>query len=120
VKETNIGVLFSSHELDEVADVCDRVVMIEDGRIVYDGVYHDSRIVVIRLKHDALVPSSLPDVRVSGNEISLTVPARMNNLIAAGLLDGNEITDISVRDDGLLRLFGDSDHRLSDPETYSP
>lgn len=30
-REENLGILFSSHDLPDVADICDRVIMIEDG-----------------------------------------------------------------------------------------
>ena len=37
-KEENYGVLFSSHDLEDIYDICDRVVMIDDGICVYSGV----------------------------------------------------------------------------------
>ncbi len=37
VKESNIGVIFSDHNLDEVKDLCSRVVCIKDGIKIYDG-----------------------------------------------------------------------------------
>jgi len=37
-KEKQIGVIFSDHNLDEVNDLCHRVVCIQDGVKVYDGV----------------------------------------------------------------------------------
>lgn len=30
-REENLGILFSSHDLPDVADICDRVIMLEDG-----------------------------------------------------------------------------------------
>lgn len=36
-KEENYAVLFSSHDLDDVAEICDRLVMIDHGKCVYDG-----------------------------------------------------------------------------------
>lgn len=36
-KENNIGVIFSDHNLDEVNDLCHRVVCIQNGVKVYDG-----------------------------------------------------------------------------------
>lgn len=36
-KEDNYAVLFSSHDLADVAEICDRIVMIENGICTYDG-----------------------------------------------------------------------------------
>ena len=35
-KEEGLAVLFSSHDLDDVADICDRIVMIDKGSCVYN------------------------------------------------------------------------------------
>jgi ABC-2 type transport system ATP-binding protein len=37
-KEDNFAVLFSSHDLDDVAEICDKIVMIEDGVCIYNDV----------------------------------------------------------------------------------
>ena len=39
-KEEKQAVLFSSHDLDDVADICDRIVMIDNGRCVYNDCIH--------------------------------------------------------------------------------
>ncbi len=38
-KEEGVGVLFSSHDLADVTEICDRVVMIEGGQKIYDDVF---------------------------------------------------------------------------------
>lgn len=35
-KKENCGVLFSSHDLDDVLEICDRVIIIKDGEKIYD------------------------------------------------------------------------------------
>ena len=37
-KEENYGILFSSHDLEDVAEICDRIVMIDKGKCVYNDV----------------------------------------------------------------------------------
>ena len=36
-REEKLGVLFSSHDLPDVAEICDRIVMIKNGSCVFDG-----------------------------------------------------------------------------------
>ena len=36
VKEKQIGVIFSDHNLDEVRSLCERVIAIKDGKKIYD------------------------------------------------------------------------------------
>lgn len=52
-KNERQAVLFSSHNLDDVADICDRIVMIDNGRCVYNDRIHKVRQYSIRLKAEA-------------------------------------------------------------------
>lgn len=48
-KEQQAGILFSSHDLDDVLEICDRIVMIDNGEKIYDDVFLDSKKYVISL-----------------------------------------------------------------------
>lgn len=37
-REENYGILFSSHDLEDVAEICDRIVMIDNGVCVYNDI----------------------------------------------------------------------------------
>ena len=41
MKEAGTTIFFSSHELDEVAQLCDRIIVIRDGRVVDERVMDD-------------------------------------------------------------------------------
>lgn len=109
-RENNKAILFSSHELSDVADICDRVIMIEQGSIVYTGVYQDERTVVIHTSFPVHQISSWPDVSISGCDITMTNPARLNELITDSFFLDNPIVDVSVHNDSLTRLFQEHDH----------
>ena len=47
VETYNIGVLLSEHTLDDVRDICNRIVCIENGQKVYDGIISDETIYYI-------------------------------------------------------------------------
>lgn len=38
-KEENVGILLSSHDMDEIEKVCTRLAVIHDGNIAYDAAY---------------------------------------------------------------------------------
>jgi len=57
-KEHNMAVLFSSHGLEDVADICDTVVMIKQGRCTFNGPIQRSRLYTIQI-------DSIPDEFVS-------------------------------------------------------
>lgn len=38
-KQNKAGILFSSHDLEDVIEICDRIVMMDKGSVVYDNVF---------------------------------------------------------------------------------
>jgi ABC-2 type transport system ATP-binding protein len=69
VKEAGTTIFFSSHELDEVAQLCDRVILIQEGRVV------DERPMDSRLRSG--IGSALEDYFVE------TLEGRRNSTVAA-------------------------------------
>lgn len=49
-KKDNYSILFSSHNLEDVAEICDRIVMIDNGICVYDGTIKHEQEYHIHLK----------------------------------------------------------------------
>lgn len=42
-KKEEAGILFSSHDLEDVTDICDRVIMLKKGKIIYDDVFQAAK-----------------------------------------------------------------------------
>ncbi len=36
-KEKNITVILTTHDLNDIEDVCDRIILLDEGEIIYDG-----------------------------------------------------------------------------------
>lgn len=51
-KNEMAGILFSSHDLEDVLEICDRVVMIKKGIITYDNVFRPKKRYFIQLVHE--------------------------------------------------------------------
>lgn len=60
-KEMNIGILLSSHRLDIIEDICDKVVILNRGKAIYEGT-------VSNLKDASSFESALIDVIGDDNE----------------------------------------------------
>ena len=74
-REGNLGVLFSSHDLPDVAEICDRIVMIKNGSCIFDGKVNKLTTYHITLKtpmDDKQVSeiSKIKTVKASTNKIS--------------------------------------------------
>lgn len=105
-KEQQKAVLFSSHDLADVADVCDRIVMIREGRVVYDGAYHRDHRFAIRTRAPLNLPAGAP-ATVHGRTALLEEAGSLNDLIALDCFRDNPIEDIAVNSDALMELFRD-------------
>ena len=81
----DITVLLSSHQLPEVQELCDRVVIVDRGRVVYEGALADLR-------------------RQGGAGYRLRTSDNQRALALAGVQPGiNDVTTV----DGYVRLQGD-------------
>ena len=104
-KVNDKAVLFSSHDLADVADVCDRIVLVREGEVVYSGAYDRRRRLTVRTSAPALIPDGIAGVEVRGNTLLMSDAAQMNELIDAGVFEQCRIVDIAAPDDALMALF---------------
>jgi ABC-2 type transport system ATP-binding protein len=103
------AVLFSSHVLAEVERVCDRVVILQRGRLVHDQVMsqlHHSRLVVARFDGPAQEPPALPGLVVrekSGDRLMLEYGGPLPELL--GWLAGRPLAELRVEPLGLYGIY---------------
>jgi len=110
-------VLFSSHQLDLVEDLCDDVVVIHEGRIVLCGSLHDLRNraewrrAEIGFEHpqSSWIPADVPGVEVVGSSkssVRLRVPADVDVVrLARSAAAAGEVVHFSVELPSLSDLF---------------
>lgn len=60
-KEMNMGILLSSHRLDIIEDICDKIIILGTGKLVYEGT-------VSHLKNDSSFEEALISVTGDHNE----------------------------------------------------
>lgn len=113
-KEKGVTVLFSSHQLRDVEEICDRVVLIREGVILYNGSLKE----VKKPKEYRIILSnknSYKDIfryEIMNNYLDLkdnvlVVKKRevLNNIFKKLYEQGIDILDIDVKKSGLLELF---------------
>jgi ABC-2 type transport system ATP-binding protein len=110
------AVLFSSHQLDVVEDLCEEVVVVHRGRVVAGGAVHDLRAAsprryldVTMTAGDGVWVEGLPGVEVVsrvGSRVRLVLegPVDLEALAAAASAAG-EVVEFSLRPPDLSEVF---------------
>jgi ABC-2 type transport system ATP-binding protein len=102
------AVLFSSHVLSEVEQVCDRVAILKEGRLVFwqcMAELRDSRRVRVRLSDHEPLPS-LPglDIRAQHDgEVELAYTGPLPKLL--DWLSGRSVEDVRIEPLGLAPIY---------------
>ena len=115
VKEKQIGVIFSDHNLDEVRSLCERVIVIKDGQKVYDkGLEEESlyEITVENISKDFIEAiSKIPGIEIDRDKNSLSFKGseRINQVLVESMAY-TRITSIKVSENNLEKLLkGDTE-----------
>ena len=115
VKEKQIGVIFSDHNLDEVRSLCERVIVIKDGQKVYDkGLEEESlyEIIVENISKEFVEAiSKIPGIEIDRDKNSLNFKGseRINQVLAESMAY-TRITSIKVSENNLEKLLkGDTE-----------
>lgn len=115
VKEKQIGVIFSDHNLDEVRSLCERVIVIKDGEKVYDkGLEEESlyEITVENISKDFIEAiSKIPGIEIDRDKNSLSFKGseRINQVLIESIAY-TKITSIKVSENNLEKLLkGDTE-----------
>jgi len=118
---TGVTILFSSHQLDLVEDICEDVVIIDHGRVVTSGDLAQLRAAVpdrfVDVRFDGRPPdwSSLPDLDVleDGDGHTRLRVKRDTDLAAlvAGVSHGTEVLSFSYQPPTLSELFREAVQR---------
>lgn len=115
-REGNRAVIVTSHNMSDIEGVCERVTILDKGRIVYDGprrsLHHDGRSVKrIRVRFQG--PWRMESLGQLGkvtllreDEISLEVEPVHAPRVASHLLSTADVRDISITDPPLEEILG--------------
>ncbi|RHW43307.1 ABC transporter ATP-binding protein [Neobacillus notoginsengisoli] len=104
------AVIFSDHNLNEVKDICDRIILIDNGIKKFDGLFDDKKKYIVDLERlneglKNLILEKFNDVKIEENTLIFSNPDIINNLLKFLITQNIEITNLNVREGSLLSLF---------------
>ena len=123
-REDGTTLLLTSHYMQDVTELCDRVVVIDRGRIVFEGTleqmsskFSDTRRVRLTLERPVLSEDLEGYGRIVENEghtVALDVPRAETAKATAALLSAFPVADVAIEEtdveDVLRAMFAESKH----------
>lgn len=110
VKEKQIGVLFSDHNLDEVRSLCDRVIVIKAGKKIYDEILSEEKqyeIYVEKLNQELVQSlSNILEVHMDRQQNRIKFENSKNiHKIMEIIVSNTNIVDMKVYEDKLENMM---------------
>lgn len=110
-RQDKCGILFSSHDLSDVSEIRDRVVMISNGHKVYDDAFREKKQYFVYPDPNSLKTSTglFPDlggqITFSDKTISFEGKALIQPVLQRPVNNGIPICDLQVHENSLYDLF---------------
>lgn len=113
-RKKNVSIIFSSHQLTEVAELSDDIIVISNGEVGYSGSYE--KLVAENKKYDIFLDKPFEhmeivrkyEIKNFSEQKMVSVGFNQHNLnnVLKGILDlGYSIQDIQIEENPLLELF---------------
>ncbi|MFQ7574938.1 MAG: ABC transporter ATP-binding protein [Lachnospira sp.] len=112
--KNNVAVLFSSHQINDVFDICDRAVVLNEGKIVYDDSVSKliKRNYILQVDCDCSLHKEeliriLPGCLIDGGKIIFNDSEKINEILHLFIMKDIKIIDFSCENnmDNLKKLM---------------
>lgn len=109
-REEKVGILFSSHDLEDVEEICDRIVLIENGKKKYDGVvkYDKKYVLICDREIVETEKSNISNCTIDGNRVVVEQSTDLADVFERLYVNGIRVIDLEIRQKSLYDFF-DSD-----------
>lgn len=114
--ELGVTIIFTTHDMQDIAETCERLIMIDKGEKLYDGsvadmirTYSSERRLIVTFDREVSI-DPMPDVKISDRDgykkeflisQSVSLPA-----LIAKLSSNYNVVDLTVQDMGIDRIVG--------------
>ncbi|MEJ8303373.1 ABC transporter ATP-binding protein [Saccharibacillus sacchari] len=104
------AVIFSDHNLNEVKDICDRIIYLDNGTKMYDGVFEDHKKYAVtpeRLDKELLAHAATigEHVLAEPDILMLDSIAELNSVLQILVRKNISVKELEVIEGSLIRLF---------------
>ena len=116
-RELGTTIIFTSHDVGDIEEVCKRVIIINDGKIVLDDSmknlkYHhlNKKIVEVNLKHNVKIPEKDGITVIKAKDTLYKIEVDMNKTTMdelMGLFKADDLQDITISSEPLEEIIKD-------------
>lgn len=118
-KENNATMILTSHYMDDIEELCSRIVILRDGNKVYDGdiekihqLYSPNKIILAHcedienyLDLPSRFPSELGLMKIEEKKIKVITPQNATMKAAKFLIDNTQINDLNIQGEEIADLI---------------
>ncbi len=114
-KKSDTTIILTSHYMKDVQELCERVIIIDHGKILYDGklddivkerATHKIISIVLRKQVDKKKLSALGEIKLQDfPNLQLSVPFEKSNQIAARLLEDFPVEDLNIEEPDIEEII---------------
>jgi ABC-2 type transport system ATP-binding protein len=108
-RRTHATILLTSHSMADVVELCGRVILIQEGKLLYDGALAELstrlapfKLLRLTLAGDAHVNGALPPgaavLSAENGSVTLRIPRERTAAMTASLLNALPVVDLAVED----------------------
>jgi len=116
-KRYNATILLTSHYMKDVEQLCERVIIIDHGKVLYDGALSDivkkyAKYKTISVVFEKEIERSKFEklgkvIGVEGTKVLLSVPREASSKVAAKLLDTFTVEDLNIEEPNIEDIIHD-------------
>ncbi len=117
-KEEGVTVLFTSHDMDDIEEVCERVIVINHGKIVHDSSVEDMRkqylrkkriVITLRTPSKAVAIKGVTIINEAKHEIKLEIDTQQADMkkVLAHIAEHYAVHDIDITDPPIEEIVED-------------
>lgn len=110
-REEKVGILFSSHNLKDVEEICDRVVLIDNGEKKYDGVMEYEKKYILKCNNniDEKMSRNLSNCDIKENCVIVRQVEKLSYIFLKLNEAGIDVIDFEIKQKSLYDFFEKED-----------
>ncbi len=114
-KAADLSVILTSHNMEDIKSICDRIIVINEGKKIFDGSYAklmafnvDYKIVNIEFENKPDITQFAKEEIIAHNAYTVTLKIKKKNIneFTESMFERYEINDINIENEELSNVIG--------------